>query len=207
MSENVVSPWWARGLLFESCNCRVVCPGHVHFDQRCTFERCIGYWAVRFDEGELEGVSLGGAKAVIAYNSPQHMIEGNWTQLTVLDARAEDQVAPLEAILTGAVGGPWSVLARFVSRRLETLRRPIRIDDEDRVKRVTIDGMLDSRIEAIRGRDRRKPVTFENMFNQIHSTSQVIARGNSHYDDGEIAFDAEGTHALYSAFHWSVSAE
>ncbi len=44
--------WWAKGLLFENCCCQVVCPGHVHFDQACTLERCTGYWAVRFDEGE-----------------------------------------------------------------------------------------------------------------------------------------------------------
>jgi len=32
--------WFARGLLFENCSCQIVCPGHVHFDQLCTHERC-----------------------------------------------------------------------------------------------------------------------------------------------------------------------
>jgi hypothetical protein len=49
-------------------------------------------------------------------------------------------------------------------------------------------------------------VTFENMFNQIHAASQVIARGSTRYDDGEISVDTEGSHALYSDFDWSVSA-
>ena len=52
--------------------------------------------------------------------------------------------------------------------------------------------MLESTIEAIRGRDRSKTVSFENMFNQIHSSSQVIARGAASYDDGEIRFDNDG---------------
>ena len=77
--------WWAKGLLFENCSCQVVCPGHVHFDQACTLERCVGYWAVRFDGGEFGGVPLGGVSAVVAYDSPQHMIEGNWTQVIVID--------------------------------------------------------------------------------------------------------------------------
>ena len=59
-----MSSWFARGLLFENCNCQVVCPGHVHFSQECTHERCLGYWAIRFDEGRFEDVDLAGAKVV-----------------------------------------------------------------------------------------------------------------------------------------------
>ena len=41
--------WYARGLIFENCSCALVCPGHMHFSQNCTYERCKGYWAVRID--------------------------------------------------------------------------------------------------------------------------------------------------------------
>ena len=142
--------WWARGLVFENCNCRLVCPGHVHFDQLCTFERCVGYWTMEFREGEFDGVSLAGQRTVIAYDTPQRMIEGNWTQLLIIDPQAStDQRECLEAILNGTAGGPWSVLGRFVSKRLETAYRPIRIEDQGTVKQVSIDGMLTSKIEAI----------------------------------------------------------
>ena len=85
MSE-ALAPWWAKGLLFENCSCQLVCPGHIHFDNLCTYERCIGYWAMRIDEGESGGISLAGSKAVLVYDWPQHMIEGNWTQRILLDA-------------------------------------------------------------------------------------------------------------------------
>ena len=197
--------WWARGLLFENCNCQAVCPGHVHFDQRCTLDRCVGYWAIRFDEGEFDDVPLAGARAVIAYDSPQHMIEGNWTETMVIDPEASQaQRESIEGILTGRAGGPWAVLARFVSQRLETRYLPIRIEDRGRKKRVVVDGLMDSTIEAIRGRDRSRAVTFENMFNQIHAPSQVVAKGATRYDDGAIRVNTDRTHALYSSFHWSV---
>lgn len=197
--------WWARGLLFENCSCEAVCPGHVHFEQACTHERCLGYWAIRFDEGEFDGVSLAGVRAVIAYDSPRHMIEGNWVETLIIDEGAgEPQRRAVEAILTGRAGGPWAKLARFVGKRTETRYLPIRIDDEDRVKRVAIEGLLDSTIENLRGRDRSRPVTFENMFNQIHATSQVIAKGGARYDDGTIVVDNDNTHALHSRFNWSV---
>ena len=38
-------------------------------------------------------------------------------------------------------------------------------------------GLLETSITEIKGRDRSQPVTFENIFNQIHGSSQVIALG------------------------------
>ena len=197
--------WWARGLLFENCNCQTVCPGHVRFEQLCTHERCLGYWAIRFDDGELDGVKLGGVRALIAYESPQRMIDGAWTQVIVVDESATPgQRTAVEAILTGQVGGPWAVLARFVSKRLETRFLPIEIEDSGTAKRVEVRDLIESSIQAIRGRDRSKTVTFENMFNQIHAPSQVIATGSTRYEDGVISVQTDGTHALYSEFHWKV---
>jgi hypothetical protein len=198
--------WWARGLLFENCSCQAICPGHVHFDQTCYHERCVGYWAIRFDAGEFDGVDLAGAKAVVAYDCPPHMIDGDWVEGIVIDAAAGDgQREAVEAILTGAAGGPWAVLARFVGRQLETRHAPISIDDDERSKRVVIEGILDSTITGLKGRDRSKPVMFANMFNQIHPSEQVIATGSSRYDDGTIRFANDDTHGLYSRFEWRVA--
>src|SRR5690606_7877200 len=65
--------WWARGLIFENCACSLVCPGHMHFSQNCTHDRCKGYWALRFDEGTFGGVPLAGTRALIAFDTPQRM--------------------------------------------------------------------------------------------------------------------------------------
>ena len=200
--------WWAKGLLFENCNCQVVCPGHVHFSNKCTHERCIGYWAIRFDEGSYGDVDLAGVTAVIGYDCPQHMIFGGWTETVIIDVRASQaQRTPVETILMGRAGGPWELLDRFVERRLPTRTLPIEITDEDAVKRVVIKGLLESTIENIRGWDRNQPVTFKNMFNQVYASTQVIAQGDTTYDDGEIVLQSEGTHALHSHFDWSVTPE
>ncbi|MFQ5720112.1 MAG: DUF1326 domain-containing protein [Acidobacteriota bacterium] len=202
------SSWQARGLLFENCSCQAVCPGHVHFDQLCTHDRCLGYWAMRVDEGRWRDVSLDGLTAVVAYDTPRHMIEGDWTERLVIDAAASSaQRQALETILMGRAGGPWAVLARFTGRWLETLYRPVRIVSTADSRAVSIEGLLDARIAAIRGRDRSRRVTFENMFNQIHAPSQVIATGETTYDDGTIVVRNDGTHALWSQFDWSVSGD
>jgi hypothetical protein len=204
MTESAMPVWWANGLLCENCNCQVVCPGHVHFSQLCTHDRCKGWWAVRFDEGEYGAVPLRGVTAVIAYDSPRHMIAGGWTQSLIVDASVSAaQRDAVERIVSGAVGGPWVVLARFVGRRLETRSLPVRIEDAGKTKRIVIDGLLDGVLEAIRGRDRERTVTFENMFNQIHAPSQVVARGTTNLDDGTLVVRTEGTHGLWSSFRWS----
>jgi hypothetical protein len=201
-----VPGWHARGLLFENCSCQLVCPGHMHFSQACTHERCLGYWAVRFDEGAYGDVPLAGLKALVAFDCPQHMIEGNWTEVVIIDETASAaQRAALEAILTGRAGGSWALLASFVSRRLETRFLPIEFGEDAQTKRARIPGLLEASITEIRGRDRSRPVTFDNIFNQIHASTQVLALGSTTYDDGVIRIVTTETHGLHSRFEWIVS--
>ena len=197
--------WWAEGLLFENCACTLVCPGHMHFSQLCTHERCKGYWALRFDEGSFGGVPLAGLRAVLAFDTPQRMIDGHWIQSIIIDESATpEQRKALEAMLTGRAGGPWEKLAGFVGTQLPTVYRPIEIGDEGPVKRLTIAGRMKAVVTQIRGRDKSQPVVFENSFNQIHAPRQVLALGDTEYRDEAIVISNAGSHGLFSRFDWKV---
>jgi hypothetical protein len=197
--------WYARGLIFENCSCALVCPGHLHFSQNCTHERCRGYWALRIDEGRLGDVSLAGTRVLVAFDTPQRMMDGGWVETIIIDEGASAaQRAALEAIVMGHVGGPWEKLAAFVATRQPTEFRAIVFEDEGAVKRASIVGRLKTVVTQIRGRDKSKPVLFENIFNQIHAPTQVIARGDSEYDDGVVKFANSGSHGLFSHFEWRV---
>lgn len=201
----MTTAWWARGLIFENCACTLVCPGHMHFSQFCTHERCKGYWALRFDDGAFDGVSLAGLRAVIAFDTPQRMIDGQWIQSLVIDeSGSPDQRQALEALLTGKAGGPWQKLAGFVGTQLPTEFRHIEMLDEGQTKRVSIAGRLKAAVTQIRGRDKSKPVLFENIFNQIHSPTQVLALGETEYTDDAIVIRNTGSHGLFSTFDWAV---
>ena len=198
--------WWAKGLIFENCMCTLVCPGHMHFSQLCTHDRCKGYWALRFEDGAFGAVSLRGLRALIAFDCPQRMIDGTWTQRLIIDSSASgDQRAALETILLGRAGGPWEKLHAFVGTDLPTEFLPIEIADEGVTKRVSIAERLKGTLSQIRGRDKSKPVLFENIFNQIHASTQVIALGDSEYTDDGIAFNNTQTHGLFSNFDWKVN--
>ena len=199
--------WWAKGLIFENCMCTLVCPGHMHFSQLCTHDRCKGYWALRFDDGAFGAVPLRGLRALIAFDCPQRMIDGTWTQRLIIDSSADgDQRKALETILLGRAGGPWEKLHAFVGTELPTEFRSIEIADEGVTKRVTIADRLKAFVSQIRGRDKSKPVLFENIFNQIHASSQVIALGDSEYKDEAITIKTTQTHGLFSNFDWKVEA-
>lgn len=205
-ADSASPQWSARGLLFENCSCQLVCPGHMHFSQACTHERCLGYWAIRVDEGAFGSVRLDGTRAFVAFDCPQHMIEGNWTEVVIIDeAASPEQRVALETILQGRAGGSWAVLAKFVSRWLETRYLPIEFTEDPKAKHARIPGLLDASITEIKGRDRSQPVTFENIFNQIHAPTQVLALGSTTYDDGVIRIATKQTHGLHSRFEWIVS--
>jgi hypothetical protein len=197
------SEWWAKGLLFENCNCQLICPAHVSFKQNCTHERCTGYWAMRFEEGDFGGVPLAGLGALVVFETPQRMYEGRWIEGLYLDERADDsQREALEAILRGTVGGPWAILARFVETWLDTQTVAFRFEDEGRKKCLAVDGVFETRIEALRGADGEHVAVLENLFNTIHGPTHVLARGSSRCTDRSFRIATEGTHALYSRFSW-----
>jgi hypothetical protein len=178
----------------------------MHFSQNCTYERCKGYWAVRIDEGSFGDVPLAGTRALVAFDTPQRMIDGGWLQTIIIDEAASDaQQRALETILMGRAGGPWEKLAAFVGTRQPTEFRAIVFEDAGPVKRASIVDRLKTVVTQIRGRDKSKPVLFENIFNQIHAPTQVIALGESEYDDGMVKFRTNGSHGLFSHFEWRVT--
>jgi hypothetical protein len=170
--------WWVKGLLFENCSCQVVCPGHFHFSQDCTHERCVGYWGIEVEDGKFGETPLAGIRTVIVFDAPQRMVDGGWIVTTYVDRDASaDQVAAMEKILCGAAGGPWQVLERFVGARNPTRQDTIVFTHEPKSLATRVGSVLRALIKPLKGRDRGKPVTIENNYNQIHAPSQELGMG------------------------------
>jgi len=126
------------------------------------------------------------------------------TGRSTLKRANEAQRLAIERILTGQEGGPWVILSRFVAKRHPTRYLPIHFEDQGRKKRMWVEGIFNTTIENIRGQERSREVMIVNMFNQIHSSPQVIASGETWCEDGEHVLSIKGTHALYSNFSWAV---
>ena len=196
--------WWATGLVFENCNCQLLCPGHLSFKQACTNERCQGHWACHVDEGRWDDTDIADTNGVVVFDAPQRMYDGGWSQACYIDERAtEPQRGALDAILSGRAGGPWAVLGRFVETRLDTRFVPMRFEDDGREKRLTIPDLFDTTVTAIRGADGQADARLENLHNVLHGPTHILARGRTTCTDRVFDFRHEHTHGLYSRFSWA----
>jgi hypothetical protein len=195
--------WWAKGTLFENCNCRPLCHGVVSYRDKCDFERCLGIMGIHIAEGEFGDISLGGVNAVVFVDAPQLMISGGWTQAIYIDERADmRQREALETILSGQVGGGWSVLGSFVETRLDTLYVPIQITDNGRHKAIKIGGVVETEISAIKGADKQHEVTLQNIRNQVFDSPIVLAMGQTQFHHRGWEWITDSSHAMYSDFSW-----
>ena len=201
----MIEPWWAKGTLFENCNCRLLCRCHISYRQPADYERCIGYLAANIEQGRFGEVLLDGMNAVVFVNAPQIMTEPGWTLGLYIDERAsEPQREELLAVFGGKAGGGWGVLASLATHWLEPRFLPIHHDFDGNVPSWHIDGVLDTRLEPIKSADKINPVRLENIHNQVHGPSQVLAWGTTSFSDQEQSLETEGSHAILSEFSWRV---
>lgn len=198
-------PWWVKGILFENCNCQLLCPAHVSFKQDCDLEPCLGFWGIRVEKGRFGPQVLGEQTAVVLYQSPKRMhTPASWRVQFLLDAGSDDaQRRALEQILSGEVGGPWQVLAKFFVERLPTRVAKIAFAAKGHEKRMSIEGMVDTELHGVESKRTGEPATLGNLFNVIHGQIQYLARGSSRTSAGEFAWSTEHKHALYSDFSWT----
>ena len=99
------------GVYLEACNCDAICPCR-RIDGvaggRSTHGVCFGALSWRVDEGEADGVDLGGSGAVMTYSYDDDVAGSPWTLVLHVDGPDE-----LAEILLGRRGGthvetlPW----------------------------------------------------------------------------------------------------
>jgi hypothetical protein len=198
-----VPTWWAKGLLLENCNCRLLCRCHISYRQPADHERCLGFLAARIDDGAYGDVPLGGLQAVVLVDAPQIMTEPDWALGICIDERANQaQREAVERILSGQAGSGWGVLGALVARRLETQIVPIDIQHNEAACTVRVGDVLEASLAAAKGADKSGPPRLENVHNQVHGPSEVLAWGSTHHK-GELHHrDTEETHAIWSRFSW-----
>ena len=207
MTDSQALKWWAEGDLLDACNCELLCPCHVSFRQKATYDTCEAIWGVNIERGEWGETRLDGLKAVIvAFVPGPLMIEGGWTALLYIDDRADpDQEQALTSIFSGASGGPWARLAAFFAGGKYKAVKRANIDfvKEPRARKIKVPGIASLEIEAIRGVDPDEEVKLVNLRNVIHGSEHVLALSTHSVDDQGIKWENVGKNGLYSTFRWS----
>ena len=196
--------WWAKGGMFENCNCSLLCRCHISDHQPADFERCVGCFAIEIGEGRFGEVNLEGVRAFFSVDTPRQMLEGSWTAALIVDEKTNaDQRKAIQSILSGDAGGTWGVLGTLIETLLPVRYAPIHMENGRKRKRMWAEGIFDTTQEPIKGADKVNDVRLENIHNQVHGSSQILALGTTTFETGSFSMITTKTHAIYSEFSWS----
>ena len=123
--------WKLAGSYFETCSCDVVCPCTASLALGATLDRCKVTLVFHVDEGDVEGIDVGGLKVAAIADTPKVMSEGNWRLGVFIDGAASDQQAEkLGAVFSGGLRGPMEALGPLVAERLGVERAPIEVRED-----------------------------------------------------------------------------
>ena len=173
------------------CNCELLCPCHVSFRQKSTYDICEGLWVANIDKGVWNQLNLDGLMAMVVFHCPSPvMYEGDWTAVLYIDERAsQEQETALTGIFSGQAGGPWARMAPFFKDGIFQAVKRAAFDfaKEGRTFRVSTsigaDGATNLEVQAIRGVDSDADVKITNLRNVIHGGEHVLARSDHRVDD------------------------
>ncbi|HLW70105.1 MAG TPA: DUF1326 domain-containing protein [Candidatus Binataceae bacterium] len=195
--------WRIEGDYFESCNCELLCPCLLsHAQARPTEGHCDVVLAIHVARGDCGGVDLTGLNVVQALTTPGPMAQGNGTLAVYVDDRAsEAQRAALEAIFTGNAGGPPSLLAGMVSKRLPTKSAPINFSTTGKSFKLAIAGITDVTVEGVTGAG-GQVVWLDNVGHPFSSRLAAAKATESKYSDHSLSFDNSGRNGHFSAISW-----
>jgi hypothetical protein len=122
--------WKISGQYYETCSCDYVCPcilGQMIVSP--TRGDCIFSMAFRIEHGNYGALPLNDIGFIVLGRTPDAMIKGNWSVGVIIDQQASaEQRDAVTAIVSGAAGGPMSVLSGLVGTFLGVESAPIRFD-------------------------------------------------------------------------------
>jgi hypothetical protein len=196
--------WHIDGEYFESCNCELLCPCLLsHAQARPTEGHCDVVLGIRIAQGTYGAVDISGLNAVQAMTTPGIMAKGNGTLAVYVDSRANDtQRAALEAIFTGAAGGPPSLFGSMISTRLPTKIAQIEFKSDGKTWQLSIPGITDVTVEGVAGVDNQN-VWLDNVGHPFSQRLAAAKASSSHYKDHSLNFDNSGRNGHFSAIRWS----
>jgi hypothetical protein len=195
--------WRIEGEYFESCNCEVLCPCLLSGAQaRPTEGHCDVVLAIHIRKGNYGKIDISGLYAVQGLTTPGPMAQGGGTLAVYVDSRGNDeQRAALEAIFTGAAGGPPSLFGPMISTVLPAKSAQITFTSDGKVWKVSIPNVTDVTVEGITGAG--DTVWLDNV-GHPYSRRLAAAKGtSSRYKDHTLSFENSGRNAHFSPISWS----
>lgn len=200
--------WQITGDYFENCNCDVVCPCLLSPNQPLTSRPTAGACEVAFgfhiDRGSYGAATLDGLNVAMIARTPGPMAQGNWSVALYLDERAnEQQRQAIQAIFTGAAGGPIAALTPLISTVLGVKALPITFRKEGKRRSVEIPSVMQLSVHPLPSMDPDKEIWAVNAHPFASEVAMAIGDEKSTWTDYGMHWDNSGKNGHYAAINWS----
>ncbi len=202
--------WQLDGDYFENCSCDVICPclfsAEAPLTAKPTAGHCEVTLAFHIDSGSYGGVSLDGLNVVAAGRTPGPMGQGNMSMALYVDARANaPQQEAVQAIFSGAAGGPLAAFAPLISNFLGVKMVPITYTRAGTRRSVAIPNVLNVAVHplpSMRADGGEIWTTVGHPFNPDQLALAVGEPGSTYTDYG-MRWDNSNKNGHYAPIHWS----
>jgi len=198
--------WNLSGRYAETCSCELMCPCNITFDHGATYDYCRATLAFDIEQGQIEGVDVGGLKFVAIVDSPKVMTDGNWKLGAFVDANAsEEQADKLVKVFTGQLGGPMEGIAPLVGEVLGIERATIEIDHDGNSHSVRVGDAIDFEIEDIVpfGVEDGHTVRFDGIFHPVAPDLTMAEAQRSQISAFGIEYEGK-TGVSHANFSWAA---
>jgi hypothetical protein len=202
--------WRIEGDYFENCNCDVVCPCLFSPGPPMTAQPTAGACEVplafHIERGSYGDVSLDGLNAVVALRTPGVMGAGNASVALYLDERADErQREALQAIFSGAAGGPPAALAPIITTVLGVKSVPIRWHKDGKRRAVEIPGVANLAVRAVPSMNPDGEIWVQNAHPlAMEQLAMAVGDAGSTFADYGMRWDNAGKNAHYAPIKWAV---
>ena len=203
--------WQIEGDYFESCNCDVVCPclfsTAPSLTSRPTQGACEVAFGFHIERGRADGVSLDGLNTALIARTPGAMGAGDWSVALYLDERADErQRAALQAIFTGAAGGPVANLTPLISTVLGVKAAPLTWHKEGKHRAIEIPSILHMGVHAVPALVPDAEIWATNAHPFAPSIAMASGDVGNTWADYGMRWDNSGKNAHYAPINWSNAA-
>lgn len=198
--------WRMNGTYFETCSCDALCPcTWSGLTARATHDRCNALLAFKIDEGDVDGVDVGGLNWAMLVDTPPVMLEGNWRVGLVLDERASDeQRDKLGQVLSGSLGGPPAMLAPLIGEMLGVEALPVEIEESGGRHHLKIGDDAEIEVNDFHAGGGESPVMLTNVFHPASTTLTAAPATKARVDLMGVSFGREGESGFAAPFAWSA---
>ena len=191
-----------KGSLLEVCTCKILCPCWVGEDP--DLGDCKSAMAWHFDQGTIDGVDVAGLTIGLAVHIPGNVLDGNWrVTMFINDDASDEQAEAIQAVYSGAKGGPVADLVQLVGEVTSVERVPIVFEVVEGKGTLKLGDVAHAELEPYRSATGEVTTLSNSIFSTVPGAPAYVGKASKFKLKStplDIDLDIEGFNAIQSDF-------